>query len=183
MKNDTTIRMFSTTKENPSQILYMYTMNKEELSQIPVFSGLTNEQLDQVIPLMEACRFAQDYTIFHQGERADYLYILLKGEVLIQYKPYDGPPLVISHIDPQGIFGWSSTLGRSTYTSAAITSSEVEVFRIGSRQLSWLCQLFPRTGVILLNRLAYIISQGLNETQSQVFDMLRQGVFINSVKG
>lgn len=158
-------------------------MFRNELSQTPVFSGMTKEQIDQVLPLMELCQFPQDHVVFQQGQKAEYLYILLRGEVVIRYKPYDGPPLIIARIEPGGVFGWSSTLGRETYTSAAIATDEIIAYRIGSRQLSWLCELFPKTGVILLQRLANVISQGLTETQSQVFDMLSQGVFINHKNG
>jgi signal-transduction protein with cAMP-binding, CBS, and nucleotidyltransferase domain len=180
MKNDTTFRIFSTTTENHPQIRYRYIMFKSELVNNPVFTGMTGDQMDQIFPLMELCQYPQDHLIFQQGQKAEYLYILLKGEVIIRYKPYDGPPLDIAHIEPDGVFGWSSTLGRSTYTSAAVTATETVAYRIGSRQLSWLCQLFPRTGVILLHKLANVISQGLTETQSQVFDMLSQGVFISN---
>lgn len=158
-------------------------MLRSELVNTPVFNGMTTDQIDQILPLMELCRYPQDHLIFEQGQKAEYLYILLKGEVIIRYKPYDGPPLDIARVEAGGVFGWSSTLGRETYTSATLSATEVVAYRIGSRQLSWLCQLFPRTGAILLHRLANIISQGLTETQSQVFDMLSQGVFINGRKG
>jgi len=158
-------------------------MFKSELIDSPVFSGLTDAQIAQILPLMEFCQFSQDHTIFKQGQKAEYLYILLKGEVIIQYKPYDGPLIDIAHIEPDGVFGWSSTLGRATYSSIAIAASEVITYRIGSRQLSWLCQYLPATGDILLRRFAWIISQGFSGTQTQVFDMINQGVAINRRKG
>ncbi|MCC6148263.1 MAG: cyclic nucleotide-binding domain-containing protein [Anaerolineaceae bacterium] len=141
---------------------------------------MSREQLDQVLPLMEMCQFAVDHVIFEQGQKAEYLYVLLKGEVVIRYKPYDGPPLVIARIKPGGVFGWSSALGRETYTSAAVATLESIAYRISARQVAWLCELFPRTGVILLQRLANVISQGLADTQSQVFEMLSQGIFMRS---
>ena len=155
----------------------------DELSQTPVFMGMAKEQIDQILPLMELCQLPEDHVIFQQGQKAEHLYVLLRGEVVIRYKPYDGPPLVITHIEPGGVFGWSSTLGRETYTSAAITVCKIVAYRIGSRQLSWLCELFPKTGVILLQRLANVISQGLTETQSQVFDMLSQGIYVSNKIG
>lgn len=155
-------------------------MFRNELSQTPVFAGMNREQLDQVFPLMEICQFSANHVVFQQGQRAEYLYVLLKGEVVIRYKPYDGPPLVIAHIESGGVFGWSSTLGRETYTSSAIATFESIAYRIGARQVAWLCELFPRTGVILLQRLANVISQGLTDTQSQVFEMLSQGIFMHS---
>lgn len=151
-------------------------MFRNELLQTPVFMGMTEEQTDQVLPLMELCLHPPDQVIFQQGQKAEYLYILLRGKVVIRYKPYDGPPLIIAHIEPGGVFGWSSTLGRETYTSDAITADEMVAYRIGSSQILRLYELCPETGVILLQRLANVISQGLTETQSQVFEMLSQGI-------
>lgn len=161
----------------------MTVMYRSELSQTPVFKGLSDDQMEQILPLMELCFYPPDSHIFEQGQKADYLYLLLKGEVIIRYKPYDGPPLTVARILPGDVFGWSSTLGRDTYTSAAIAAAESVVYRISSKQMSWLCELFPKTGVILLERLAFVISQGLSQTQSQVYNMLSQGIWVSGRKG
>ncbi len=117
--------------------------------------------------------------IFEQGDLADCLYILLEGEVEVRYKPYDGPPLSVAHIIPGGVFGWSAALGRREYTSGAQAESECQVVRVRSASLHRLCECYPETGGVLLDRLAGVIAERLRNTHASILAMLSQGVDTN----
>ena len=95
---------------------------------------------------MTFCSFSKDMVIFEQGNKAEYIYILVKGEVAISYKPYDGQPIVVARIHPGNVFGWSSSaLNRDTYSSAALAVVESEAIRINARSLQTLCDTCPNT--------------------------------------
>jgi CRP-like cAMP-binding protein len=114
--------------------------------------------------------------IFEQGASAKYLYILQVGEVLVRFKPYDGPALTVARILPQGVFGWSAALGRDAYTSAAVTALPSEAYRIRASDLRTLCERVPDTGAIFLDRLAGVIAERLQNTHSEILTMLNQGI-------
>jgi CRP-like cAMP-binding protein len=168
--------IFSTRKHHVRFINMVSTMYRQELQKVTIFREMTGEQLAQISPIMEFCQISKDKNIFDQGENANHLYILLRGEVLIRYKPYDAPPLNVAHIKPYGVFGWSSTLGREYYTSSASAVTPIEVYRISIEQLHKFCELYPETGAILLNSLANLISQKLKTTHDPVFNILSQGM-------
>jgi CRP-like cAMP-binding protein len=151
-------------------------MYRQELSKVSIFKEMSSEQLAQISPIMEFCQISKDQIIFEQGEQANHLYILLRGEVLIRYKPYDAPPLTVAHIKPCGVFGWSSTLGRKFYTSSASAITTIEVYRISIDKLHKFCEHYPETGAILLDSLANLISQKLKTTHDPVFNILSQGM-------
>jgi CRP-like cAMP-binding protein len=154
-------------------------MFRQELSSLDLFKGLNHQQIDLLNSLWEFCHFPENKVIFEQGQTTDFLYILTCGSVDVQYKPYDGPPMVIAYIIPGGVFGWSAALGREAYTSSAIAREESQAYRISSVQLHKLCSQHPDTGIILLDRLAGAIAERLDSTHTQIFAILQRGININ----
>jgi len=150
----------------------MYQQN----AQIPFFKGLSKEQIDHIEPIFQLCRFQQDQTIFQQGQVAQFFYILLEGSVEIRYKPYDGPPLTVARLAPGNVFGWSSVLGRDTYTSAAITLLRCDVYCGSYINLKKMVHRYPETGDILLDRLAGVIAERIRSTHTKVLSMLKEGM-------
>ena len=143
---------------------------------MPLFRGLSEEQIDQIEPLFQLCRFPKDQTIFLQGQTAHFFYTLLKGEVEIRYKPYDAPPLTVARLMPGSVFGWSSVLGRDTYTSAAITLLRSEVYCANYNDLKKMYHQHPETGDILLERLASVIAERIRSTHNKVLSLLKEGM-------
>jgi len=137
-----------------------------------IFKDLTPADLALLEPLCEAACLHQDKVIFDQGRNADYLYILLEGEVVVNYKPYDGPELTVGRIHPGGVFGWSAILGRQVYTALAMATVESTAIRIRGAELRNLCESKPQTGLAILEKLAEGIAERLNSTRSQIFTML-----------
>lgn len=157
-------------------------MLKQELAHLAIFTNLDGDELERIAPLLNLCFFQPDEIIFEQGQRAVNLYILLEGEVIISYKPYDGPALTVARIIPGGVFGWSAALRRDIYTSAAISVSKSEAICMSSQQLKTLCEKHPKTGTLLLEHLADVIAQRLNSTHSQILSILTQGMALDGEK-
>lgn len=151
-------------------------MLKYDLAHLAVFKNLSGSELEKIAPMLNLCCFQPGDVIFEQGQVAVHLYVLLEGEVVISYKPYDGPALVVARIAPGGVFGWSAALHRDIYSSAAIAVCKSEAICMSSQQLKTLCEKHPQTGMILLEHLADGIAQRLNSTHSQILSILTQGI-------
>lgn len=151
-------------------------MDYSQLTQLDIFKGLKSSQIDQLKPLMTFCSFSEDMVIFEQGNIAQYIYILTKGEVAISYKPYDGPPIIVARIYPGNVFGWSSALNRDSYSSAALAVVESEAIRIKGSSLHTLCEICPNTGAIFLDRLAGVISERIRHTHHEILALLSNGM-------
>ncbi len=154
----------------------IWSMFRQDYAQLSIFTGLDGNQISQLTPYMVECQFPKDAMIFEQGQTADFLYILLSGEVVVRYKPYDGPPLNVARIEPGGVFGWSAALRRDVYTSGAIAVTETVAYRIRGSNLQVICAEHPNTGKILLERLASVIAERLRSTHTQVLDILTEGM-------
>jgi len=120
--------------------------------------------------------------IFEQGDLAEFLYIVVDGEVNIRYKPEDGPDLLVARIKPEGVVGWSAALGSPTYTSTAVCTSDCQMLRVRGRDLRTFCEQHPETGTLVLERLAAIIAERLRNTHHHVIAMLEHGLKISENK-
>ena len=154
-------------------------MFRQEYANLSIFEGLDPKQLGLLSPFMEEMRFSSDTGIFDQGQLADCLYILLEGEVIINYKPYDGPPLIVARIFPGGVFGWSSVLSHDQYSSGAVASHDCVAYRIRAQSLQSICDCHPDTGRVLLERLAGVIAERLRNTHASILNLLSQGIDAN----
>jgi CRP-like cAMP-binding protein len=113
--------------------------------------------------------------IFAQGSPAIYLYIVVAGEVLVEFKPYDAPPMVIARVKPGGIFGWSAALGNTAYTSGAVSTTFTQVLRVQGEDLRALCEHNQDIADIILQRLADVIAERHN-VHPQVMAILENGL-------
>lgn len=142
---------------------------------LPIFRDLTPDQWNALEVILECKTYTQKTIIFDQDEPAGHLYVLLEGEVVIRYKPYDGPPLTVAHIAPGGVFGWSTALGRETHTSAAVAVELCQVVRLSRQTMTGLSFRSPLAGEILLEKLAgAIVRQNSSEHTYPNFDLQMQ---------
>jgi CRP-like cAMP-binding protein len=162
---------------NPkAKFIKIIRMFRQELLHVNIFKGLSSEDLDTLAPLFEIYDLKKNQVAFEQGRVADYMYILLEGEVVVNFKPYDGPTLTVARIQPGGVFGWSAVLGRQIYTSTAVACTQSTAIRIKGDELRCLCEKHPNTGIIILERLAGVIAERLQSTRDQIFTMLSESI-------
>ena len=152
----------------------------ELLRRLPLFKGLEPEDLDLLAELFHLETYARNALIFNQGDPANRLFVLLKGRVEIRFKPYDGEAWTVTTIEKGGIFGWSAALGRKSYTSCALCIGECEALHVEGALLRKLIDEYPKTGVILLDRLATVIAERLRNTHAHVIGLLQEGMAIQT---
>lgn len=146
------------------------------LTGIPLFDGLDEADLRLLEPLFEPVSYPAGSLIFHQGDPAEFLYILGEGEVAIRYKPEDGEALTVTQVRPGGVFGWSAVVGSAAYTSGAIALTPIEAVRVHGRDLLALSRQYPRLGELLLSRLAALVSTRWQHAREQVQAILHNGL-------
>lgn len=144
--------------------------------QLILFEDLTSEQIRLIQPLFVSIECPENTALFQQGEPAEYAFMLVSGEILIQFKPDDGPNLTIARLRSEGVVGWSSALGNPVYTSSAICASECQLLRFRGQNLRQLCEEDPGVSEFLLKRLAAVVVEPLRNTHPQVMAILEEGL-------
>ncbi len=146
------------------------------LAPVYLFEGLETQHLRFLEPLVKPYGCSKGTTIFQQGDKAEYLYVLLEGTVALRHKPYDGEALTIAQVQPGGVFGWSAIVGSVRYTSGAVALDEVRALRLRGYELIQLCRHEPELGEILLSRLAKMVGSRWKDAQAQLHDLLQSWV-------
>jgi len=151
-------------------------MNLEKYTHLAFFSGLSPVEIQLLAPFFKPQTWVAGTIIFKQGDFADYLYLVVSGELTIHYKPDDGPMMNLTRIQPGGVFGWSAAMGNPVYTSGAVCALDSEVLRIRGADLRMLCKKNPELGEVILNRLSAIIAERQQSQQDRVNSMLSNGM-------
>jgi CRP-like cAMP-binding protein len=147
-----------------------------EVSQFRLFRDFSAEDLNAIAPYFSAHTFPADTIIFEQGENATSLYLILNGEVAINYKPYDGPQMNVTRIQEGSVAGWSAVLGNTAYTATAICNTEVNALQMRGNDLRALVAAHPQTGRLLVDRLAVAVSPRWQNAHAQVKTLLEKSV-------
>ena len=150
----------------------------EIFDQLAIFDGMDNSQRTLLKNLFVICTCADDEVVFEQDEQAEYLYVVVAGEVAIRFKPDDGPELIVSRIKSGDVFGWSAAFGSGKYTSGAVCINQATLLRVRGEDLKMLRENHPETGILILQRLATIVAKRVENSQdhSQVVAFLEHGL-------
>src|SRR5512136_63572 len=151
-------------------------MAADSFQNLFLFRGLIPSQLKLLCPLFTSCEFVADTLLFEQGDPAENLFAVVCGEVVVNFKPDDGPAITVARVQPGSIVGWSAALGSRRYTSSAICTTYTQLLRVRGDDLRRLCLQHPDTGNILLDRLATVIAERLHSTHDLVLSLLQLGL-------
>lgn len=147
-----------------------------DVHHLPIFDALSREHFSALEPLLETISCPAGDFVIEQDTPAEYLYIVLSGAVQISFKPYDGMPITISHVEPGGLFGWSAVIGSGKYTSSVIAIEPLEAARIRGSDLRKLTKRNPEAGREIMNSLADAISTRWKDAREQVKLILEKGM-------
>jgi toluene monooxygenase system ferredoxin subunit len=151
-------------------------MPADAFEHLSLFQGLTLDQIELLEALFIPWSCEADTMIFEQGEPAENLYVIVSGEIIVQFKPDDGPSIQVARVQDGGVVGWSAALGSRSYTSGAMTTMDTEMLRVRGSDLRMLCVHEPELGQVILDRLAGIIAERLRSTHAQVLALLELGL-------
>lgn len=143
---------------------------------VPTLKDMNENYVNLLRPLFEPYSCRSGAMVIHQGEPADYLYLIINGTVEVSFKPYDGAPITVSHVGKDGLFGWSAVVGSQTYTSSVTAIEDLQTFRIHGNELRKLCVDHPDAGKDILERLANVVSSRWKNADEQVKSILVNGM-------
>jgi CRP/FNR family transcriptional regulator, cyclic AMP receptor protein len=146
------------------------------LDRVATFSNMNQDYVKLLEPLFEQYSCPSGATVIEQGQPADYLYLIIDGKVQVTYKPYDGTPITVAHVEKDGVFGWSAVVGSRTYTSSVTAIEDLKTYRIQGNVLRRLCVDHPEAGKEILERIASVVSSRWSNSHDQVKSILVNGM-------
>ncbi len=131
----------------------------QDLKQFVMLGYLTDEMLDKLIPITETLFYEKNDVVFRQEEKADRLFLLKRGKVLLEYRITETMTVSMSSIKPGFSFGWSAMLDDDVYSSDAICADPCEVISFKESALKRVMQEDHSLGFIISQRLLYVIKK------------------------
>jgi CRP-like cAMP-binding protein len=141
-----------------------------------IFKELDENEMNLLRPLFEPFSCQAGTVILQQDTPAEFLYLVVSGTVEMSFKPYDGIPITVTHVEKDGLFGWSAVVGSEKYTSSAIAIEDVEAFRVHGSELRKFCVEHPQAGRDILERLADGVASRWKDAHKQIKSLLVQGI-------
>jgi CRP/FNR family cyclic AMP-dependent transcriptional regulator len=142
------------------------------LQSIPWFQEIDQEHFDKLASISEVIEVDAGKDLFHQGDKQDYLYVIIKGRVAIEIAVPGKGRTRISTAEATEMLGWSSvTPVVRQRTASAVTVLPSVLVRLNAPELQKLCDQNHTFGYIVMRRIANVAASRLLVTRLQLLDM------------
>lgn len=132
------------------------------------FAGIGQETLKRVAMLAEEKLFPAGTTVFGEWDRADWFYLILGGEVHVQYRGPQGEARTVDTLDEGDILVWSALVEPYRTTGVGTAARETRVLAFPAASLRQLCQDDPRLGYNLMADVVRLLSARLDSIRVQI---------------
>ena len=130
------------------------------VKEIDLFKGIDPTIMEEIVNICSEQKHTKDSVLFKKGDVADCLYILEEGNIKLVIE--NGGSITHSLIDPGEVFGWASMLESGLRTASGVRATDLKVVKIEKEKLDAIFNLHPEVGLIVLKRLAGVISERLS---------------------
>lgn len=152
-------------------------MNEEQelvkaLQAIPWFQVMSPEHFTKIVNIAKIVKYEPGQVIFHEGDREDYLYVVLEGRVAIEITIPGRGRIRILTADAMDEVGWSSVtpvVRQRTAGARAVLPCRLVAF--DASELRRLCDEDHDFGYFVMRRLANVVAGRLMTTRLQLLDM------------
>jgi CRP/FNR family transcriptional activator FtrB len=137
------------------------------LTQAGLFEGLSEEQLTAIADLCEEVTCQKGEVLFWEGDPAEYVYILLEGEITIYVQLSSSPGRVTVSVvnQPFETLAWSGAVSPHRYSASALCETDCRLLEINGKALMAMLEQNPTVGFVVVRRLAEVISGRLWNTR------------------
>jgi CRP/FNR family transcriptional regulator, cyclic AMP receptor protein len=143
-------------------------ISPEVLRRYPYFAGVNDDSLKGVAMLAEEKMIPAGKHLFSEGDVADYLNIIVQGQVNIQYLLGNGDLRTVDTLVDGDILGWSALIEPYKYTAIGTTTKETQLVAIQAKKLRDLCGKDPLLGYHLTIEIAKLLAHRLESARIQL---------------
>jgi CRP-like cAMP-binding protein len=152
-------------------------LSPEILRRFPLFAGFNHELLKNIAMAGEAIRLKKGTCLFHEGDDAEFFYLIIQGAVELQIllDCHDLSPVGLSILEAGDFIGWSAVAESSTYCINAVVLKRVKLARIRGERLAALLSADPEAGFEFMVRLSQLIGRRLDEVFIRFASLVESG--------
>lgn len=148
----------------------------EALRSCAVFSALSDAELERMLPFSREVTHPKGTLLFSEEDEARVFYILLEGQVSLQYVICPQPEFCqdarIQLDQPGDFFGWSALVKPSRMTASGLCLTDVRLVTIDGTELNALLEEDSHIGFVVMKALAGAINKRLREAKGLTLQRL-----------
>ena len=129
------------------------------IEKFDLLRGLDREFVKEFVAIGAKEPHEEGDSLFSRGDKANYLYILIKGRVKLTIGDMGQIVHVVDHTGEA--FGWSSLVDRCEYSASAECRAPTRVLRFEKLTLQQVLEKYPASGLIFYKRLAGVLGNRL----------------------
>lgn len=126
----------------------------QSLARLPLFCRLTREGLDRVTGDASVVRFPQGSVVLHQGASAQYLHIVLEGQIGLLGTLSDGEETIVEILRDGEVFIAAAVLTERPYLMGAVALKDSRVLLLPAEQLRRDLRADPDLALAMLTSLS-----------------------------
>jgi CRP-like cAMP-binding protein len=142
------------------------------LEKVEVFKDLNDDQLTEVQKHCQEAKYSRGDKIFGTGEEPKHLWVVLEGQVALQWEQPGRsalPETTISRLSEAMIFGWSSLVPPHKYRLSAYSATRTcKVLKIGRDALISLFAQDAQFGYKVMTNLLCVVGSRFLALQDEV---------------
>jgi len=136
------------------------------VKQADCFWGAGQIFINEVMKISEKESWEKGYFLFHEGNPANRFYILLKGRVRLSIGKVGQMVYIVSRAGEA--FGWSSLIGRNSYSASAECREPVELIAFDREKFQKILKKDPDNGLLFFQGLAATLGNRLLQTYKMI---------------
>jgi CRP-like cAMP-binding protein len=144
---------------------------KEQLAELPLFQSFSEEELEQIIPYFDLQAFSESTILFDEGDRCDYLCIVLEGTVDIRKESLSGNQKVAVKFGHGSVIGEMALIDQYPRSTSAKVTSNSKLLILTREKFEGFVKDSPQLGVQFLREIARILSQRLRRSSGRFSDI------------
>jgi CRP/FNR family cyclic AMP-dependent transcriptional regulator len=144
------------------------------LKQKDMFWAMDKGFVKAIMDIAESESCKEGDVLFREGDQADNFYILLRGRVKLILGQIGQAVYVVSNAGEA--FGWSSLIGRDTYSASAECVLPAKLLKFERQKLQKAVEKDPVNGIVFFKRIAEILGNRLLQSYAMIASASRADV-------
>ena len=142
-------------------------ITSEMLAEFDLFKGVSKEVLGEIAGISETIHIEKNGFVFHEGDKADKLHLLISGSIALRVNLTSRPDSVtVSFLNaPHQALGWSGVVAPNHYTASAYCEEDAELISIPSNRFMDILDHHSDAGYKIMLRITQIISDRLRNSR------------------
>lgn len=139
----------------------------------PLFRNMDPDFLDTLAGCAKNLRIPADSYIFHEGDDADYIYLIREGHVALEISAPGQGRMVFQTVTTGGVLGLSWLIPPYRWRFDAHAKEECRVLQFDANCLRTKCDADPALGYAVMMQVMPEVVERLHDTRVQMLDLYR----------